>query len=90
MSRRLNESDGRMKPSSGILRITIGAFVLGFGVISYIKFAETFERPDAKVLIGSTGIEVTWPMFLLFLAVAGALGLLMIVLGVLSFRSKED
>ena len=77
-----------MKPVSGILRVTIGLVVLGFGISTYIKFAERFEQPDTTVFLGSTGIEVTWPMFLVFTAVAGAVGLLMILLGLLSFRPK--
>ena len=79
-----------MKPVSGILRIIIGLVVLGFGYRTYIKFAERFEQPDAKVFLGSTGIEVTGQMFLVFIGVAGAVGLLMILLGLLSFRSKQN
>ena len=79
-----------MKPISGVLRIAIGLFVLGFGFSTYIKFAESFEQPDATVVLGSTGIEVSWPMFLVFIAAAGVVGLTMIMLGLLSFRSKQE
>jgi hypothetical protein len=42
------------------------------------------------VFLGSTGIEVTGQMFLVSIGVAGVVGLLMILLGLLSFRSKQN
>lgn len=77
-----------MNFSSGIPRIVIGLFVLACGAASYFKFANKFEQPDVKLLVGSTGIEVTWPLFLTLLAVAGVVGLVILVLGILSLRNE--
>ena len=73
---------------SGILRIVVGLVVLAFIFGTYFKFAGRFDQPNTQVIFGSTGIEVTWPIFLVTLGVAGIVGIGMIVLGLLSLRSK--
>lgn len=74
---------------SGIVRIALGVVVLVAGAGIYFGFASKFGQEDTQVMLGSSGIEVSWPMFLIILAVTAVLGLALIGLGVRSLSSDD-
>ena len=74
---------------SGIVRIALGVLVLAAGAGAYFGFASKFGQEGTQVMLGSSGIEVSWPMFLIILSVTAALGLALIGLGVRSLNSDD-
>ena len=74
---------------SGIVRIALGVLVLVAGTGVYFGFASKFGQEDTQVMLGSSGVEVSWPMFLIILAVTAALGLALIGVGVRSLKPDD-
>lgn len=79
-----------MQNTSGMIRVAMGILVVGCAIGTFLRFRGAYSAPDAVVLLGATGIEVTWPIFLLCTIGGGAVGGVLILLGILSFSSQDD